>query len=221
MLATASLIVATSITVSGQLVIVDKSKVANCNGNMQNTIVSDIGLTSYQKSKIADLDAMYLDKVLDIESKYKVNSDIYLNKIRLNHERHVVALRDYMTLEQYAIYLNNNRDQQYYDSEYKDDRMELKREADGDVYFEDKTGEICLEDDKIIIDNNFNETYLKVTESKIIFEDDKNDKKVKITEDRVVVKENGKKEVIEKDEASFESDFIEIEIDDVETVSQK
>ena len=31
----------------------------------------------------------------------------------------------------------------------------------------------------------------------------------------------GKKEVIENDEALFESDFIEIEIDDVETVSQK
>lgn len=205
-----------------QYVIIDQEQVKNCNGDLTTTITNNMDLTSYQQKEIKLLEERYYQDIASIEDEYKMNSDVYMNKLRVLHEKYVVELRKHLTLEQYAVYLLNNRDNQYYDSEYKEESVKLEREADGDVFYEDQYGEIEIEDDKFIVKNEVTDTYLKVTPKKIVWEDEVNDKKVKIKEDKVIVKEEGNRTVIENDEADVEGPYFEIEIDDVEqTASTK
>lgn len=196
-------------------VMVHVDEVTENSEDLTATICSSMNLTERQVDAFQRLDQQMVSDIDELKNTYKVNSSIYLNKLRMLNERYDVAVRNFLTLEQYAIYLNNNRAGQFYDSSYESENVSLEREADGDVYYSDETGTIKICDDKFLVKNDINDTKVKVTDNKIKFVDKEADKKVKITDDKIVIKEDGDKEVIKDDEADYADDLVEIEIDDV------
>ncbi len=212
--ATALTVMASSSTFGQVMVHVDE--VSANPDNLTATICEGMSLTPMQVEQFAQLDEEMAAEILTLQNKYKVNSSIYLNKLRMLNEEYDVAVRDFLTLEQYALYLNNNRASQFYDSSYESENISLERKADGDVCYKDETGTIKIKDNKFLVKNELDETKVKVTDNKIKFKDDLADRKVKITEDKIVIKEDGEREVIENDEASFENDLVEIEVEDNE-----
>ncbi len=198
--------------------LIDEKKLRSNQDELTETVCDDMDLSPIQQTQMKDLKKRWRAEIGSIEEEYKLNSEVYLNKMRLINERYVGKIRTVLSLEQYAIYLNNNRDNQYYDTDYEKADMKLIRQADGDVYFCDAIGEIKITDRVFKVKNKVRDSKLRVTDNKIVFKDDMNDRKVKIKEDKLIVKNDGDKEIIETDEVDFEDDtaLIEIEIDLVE-----
>lgn len=179
-------------------------------------LTEDLGLDKNQRNEVAELNKQTYQKIANIEDKYKLNDNVYQNKLRLIFAERDIAMKDILTLEQYAIYMNNQRKYQSMDMAYEDEEWNINQDADGDVEIEGPEGDIDINDDKIKIENKERGTKTKITEDKVKYEKDEADVKMKVKDDKVKVKTDDGKEVVEEDEVHKEKGDMELDIDEDE-----
>ncbi len=208
-----SVVLAFAIGTSATIFAQEKNQV-NDDINFLEMIQTDIQLTPEQTDKVNNINRNLAMEIQNIAGEYTLDSEVYQNKVRLAVEQRDAQLNDVLTLEQYAVYLNNISKYQSYDAYYSDDDLEISKESDGDIEVETEEGDITINDRKMVIDNDKEDTKTKVKKGKVKYKDDDADYKKKIKDDKIVIKKDGKKEVVKDDEASKEKGDMEIEIED-------
>ncbi|WP_306643315.1 hypothetical protein [Sanyastnella coralliicola] len=193
----------------------------SCIENMQTTnenairslAMEDLGLTLDQMFAVERLNNETTRRILQIEDQYRLNDQIYDNRVKLILAERDAKLYDLLTMDQYAVYMESMMNDLAYDYEYEDDDLSIDFEGQKCVKVKSEAGKISMDQDKIVIKNDLAQTKTEISTNELKYKDELADYTLTIAPDEVETSSPSKTIVVEDDSAELETEEKEIEVD--------
>lgn len=165
-------------------------------------IREDIELSDRQKKEIDTLNTWTLAEVASMENEYEVNSDVHQNKFNLIMEERDARLANILTIEQFAIYLNNQAKALDYNSTYEAANIVILKRKDGRIKVDSEKGKIRISDRKLLVKNPATGEKTIVKRNAIEYANKETGEEVEVEEGKVGIETATKQEEVTKSSAT-------------------
>lgn len=169
-------------------------------------IREDIELGERQKKEIDALNTWTLAEVATMESEYDVNSEVHRNKFNLIMEERDARLANILTIEQFAIYLNNQAKTLDYNSTYEADNITITKRKNGRIAVDSDKGRIRISDRKLLVKNPATGEKTIVRRDEIEYANKQTGETVEVEEGKVQIETATKEEEVTKSSATKKTD---------------